>query len=61
MYIISGMHSREGMSCGVVEVVNHSTLKYFRYLEIIGDNEMTRRIYIDTGNVRGQLHIKWEE
>jgi len=41
-----GMASKgEGMSCGVVEMVKCSTLRWFGHLQRIGESEMTRRIY----------------
>ncbi len=50
------MSSRgEGMSCGVVEMVKRSTLRWFGYLERMDERELTKRIYrskIDAGNVR---------
>ncbi len=59
-----GMSSRgEGMSSGVVEMVNHSTLRWFGHLERIDERELTKRIYrskIDAGNVRGRPPIKWK-
>ncbi len=45
----------EGMNCGVVEVVKHSTLRWFGYLERMGGDEMTKRIYksgVDAVGVR---------
>ncbi len=60
-----GMSSRgEGMSCGVVEMVKRSTLRWFGHLERMDERELTKRIYrskIDAGNVRGQPPIKWED
>ncbi len=42
-----GMSSRgEGMSCGVVEMVKCSTLRWFGHLERMDDTEFTRRISI---------------
>ncbi len=59
------MSSRgEGMSCGVVEMVKRSTLRWFGHLERIGKRELTKKIYrskIDNGNVRGRTPIKWED
>ncbi len=49
------------MSCGVVEVVTHSTLRGFEHLE--RERELTKRIYksrIHAGNLRGHLPVKWE-
>ncbi len=54
----------EGMSCGVVEMMKHSTLRWFGHLERMDESELTKRIYkseIDAGNVRGQPPIKWED
>jgi len=53
----------EGMNCGVVEVVKHSTLRWFGHLERMG-SEMTRKIYngrVDAAGVRGRPPIKWED
>ncbi len=51
-----GMSSRgEGMSCGVVEMVKHTTLRRFGHLLRMDETELTKRIYrskIDAGNVR---------
>ncbi len=58
-----GMSSREGMSCGVVEM-KHSTLRWFGHLERMDEKEMTKKIYrskIDAGNVRGRPPVKWED
>ncbi len=61
-----GMSSRgEGMSCGVVEMVKCSTLRWFGHLERMNERELTKRIKlyrskIDAGNVRGRPPIKWE-
>ncbi len=60
-----GMSSRgEGISCGVVEMVKHSTQRWFGHLERMDERELTKRIYrskIDAGNVREQPPIKWED
>ncbi len=60
-----GMSSRgEGMGCGVVKIVKHSTLRWFGHLERMDERELTKRIYrikIDAENVRGRPHIKWED
>jgi len=60
-----GMASKgEGMSCGVVEMVKRSTLRWFGHLERMGESELTRRIYksrIDVGSVRGRPPVKWED
>ncbi len=60
-----GMSSRgEGVSCGVVEMVKRSTLRWFGHLERMNERELTKRIYrskTDDGNVRGQPPIKWED
>ncbi len=57
-----GMSSRgEGMSCGVVEIVKRSTLRWFGHLEWMDERELTYRSKIDPGNVRGQPPIKWED
>ncbi len=56
-----GMSSRgEGMSCGLVEMVKRSTLRWFGHLERMNKSELTKRIYksrIDAGNVRGRPSI----
>ncbi len=52
-----GISSREEMSCGVVEMVKRSTLRWFGHLERMDERELTKKIYrskIDVGNVRGQ-------
>ncbi len=52
------------MSCGVVEMVKRSTLRWFGHLERMDEREVTKRIYrstIDAGNVRGQPPIKWKD
>ncbi len=54
----------EGMNCGVVEVVKHSTLRWFGYLERMGGDEMTKRIYksgVDAVGKRGRPPIKCED
>ncbi len=60
-----GMSSRrEGMSCGVVAMVNRSTLRWFGHLERMDERELTKMIYrskIDAGDVRGRPPIKWED
>ncbi len=60
-----GMSSRgEEMSCGVVEMVKHSTMIWLGHLERMDKRELTKRIYrskIDAGNVRGRPPIKWED
>ncbi len=60
-----GMSSRgERMSCGVVEILKRSTLRWFGHLEKIDEKELTKRIHrskIDAGNVRGRPRIKWED
>ncbi len=60
-----GMSSRrEGMSCGVVEMVNRNTLRWFGHLERRYERELSKKIYkskIDGGNVRGRPPIKWED
>ncbi len=60
-----GMSSRgDGMSCGVVEMVKRSTLRWSGHLERMDERELTKRIYrskIDARNVRGQPPIKWED
>ncbi len=41
-----GMSSRgKGMSCGVVEMVKRSTLRWFGHLERMDERELTKRIY----------------
>ncbi len=41
-----GMSSRgEGMSCGVVEVMKRSTLRWFGHLERMDERELTKKIY----------------
>ncbi len=35
----------EGMNCGVMEVVKRSTLRWFRHLERMWEDELTKRIY----------------
>ncbi len=41
-----GMSSRgEGMSCGMVEKLKHSTLIWFGHLERIDESELTKRIH----------------
>ncbi len=60
-----GMFTRgEGMSCGVVEMVKRSTLRWFGHLERMDERELTKRVYrckIDAGNVRGRPPFKWED
>ncbi len=59
-----GMSSREGMSCGVVEMVKCSTLRLFGHLERMDKRELTKRICkceIDAENLKGRPPIKWEE
>ncbi len=54
----------EGMSCGVVEMVKRSTLRWFGHLERMDKSELTKRIYksnIDAGNVRERHPITWED
>ncbi len=57
LYRKSGMSSiGEGISCGVVEMVKCSTLRWFGHLERMNERELTKRIYrskIDAGNMRG--------
>ncbi len=59
------MSSRgEGMSCGVVEMVKCSTLRWSGHLERMDERELTKMIYrskIDAGDVRGRPPIKWED
>ncbi len=59
------MSSRgEGMSCGVVEMVKRSTLRWSGHLERMDERELTKRIYrskVDAGNVRERPPIKWED
>ncbi len=41
-----GMSSRgEGMSCGVVKMVKHSTQRWFGHLETMDEGELTKKIY----------------
>ncbi len=49
------------MSCGMVEVVKHNTLRGFGYMERMGESEITRRIYktgTDAENIRGLSPVK---
>ncbi len=51
-----GMSNREGINCGVVEMVKRSTLRWFGHLERMDERELTKKIHrskIDDGNVRG--------
>ncbi len=65
LYRRFSMSSRgEGMSCGVVEVVKRSTLRWCGHLERMDEIDLTKRMYkskIDVGNVRGRHPIKWED
>ncbi len=52
------------MSCGVVEMVKRSTLRWFGHLERMDERELTKRIYrsiTDAGNVRRRPPIKWDD
>ncbi len=53
----------EGMSCGMVEVVKLSTLRWFGHLERLCEREMTRihKREIDAGSLRGRPPVKWED
>ncbi len=52
----------EGMKCGVVEGVEHNTLRWFGHMETMAESEMTKRVYmsmVDVVGARGWPPVKW--
>ncbi len=48
-----------GMGCGVVEWVKRSTLRWFGYIERMGNEEFVKKMYlsVDGMNRRGRLKL----
>ncbi len=65
VYERCGMRGRgSGVGCGVEEWVKRSTLRWFGYIERIGNEEFVKKVYL--GNVegmnrRGRPLGRWED
>ncbi len=53
-----------GVGCGVVEWVKRSTLRWFGHIEIMGNEEFVKRVYLSSGegtNRRGRPLGRWKD